>query len=109
MIRGIIILSALALSACTGQTQLRLLEADNALRVDRVEHPTHDYVVTMRNVVDINLDLDDKADRDDIALRAMQAQCPAARVVDETVIETGTYLTGRPSRTYAVQIRCKPT
>lgn len=100
-------LAGIGVSGCSGsQSHLRLLEADNALSVAPANSPTHDFVVSIRNVKDIGYDPDDKATRDRTAVQAMQAQCPSARVVGETVITTGTYLLGNPARTYAIQIKC---
>lgn len=95
------------LSACAGtQSHLRILEKDNALRVDPSQNPNYDYVVSLRNVKDIGYDPDNKATRDSTALSALSAQCPSGRVVGETVISTGTYLLGNASRTYAIQVKC---
>lgn len=107
MIRYAAAASLFALTGCAGsQSHLRLLEHDNALSVAPAQSPTHDFVVSIRNVKDFGYDPDDKGTRDRTALQALAAQCPNARVVGETVIETGTYLLGNPSRTYAVQVKC---
>lgn len=101
------IVLALILSACAGsQTHMRVLEADNALNVMPASSPTHDFVVSIRNLKDFGYDPDDKATRDRTALQALETQCPAGRVVGETVINTGTYALGNPSRTYAIQVKC---
>jgi hypothetical protein len=62
--------------------------------------------VSIRNVIDIGYDPDNKATRDAAALRVLAEQCPNGRIVDETVIKTGRFLTGRPARTYAIHVKC---
>lgn len=100
-------LALVAFAGCAGsQSHLRLLEKDNALSVAPANSPTHDFVVSIRNLKDFGYDADDKATRDRTALQALEAQCPAGRVVGETVINTGTYALGNPSRTYAIQVKC---
>lgn len=95
------------LTGCAGsQTHLRILEAENSLRVDVANSPDYDYTVSLRNVKDFNYNVDDKATRDATALRALQTQCPRGSIVGETVINTGTYLLGDPARTYVMQVRC---
>jgi hypothetical protein len=98
----------LGVAGCAGsQAQLRLLESGNALSVQPA--PTgaaYDYVVSLKNVKDFGYDPDDQPTREATALRTLKAQCPNGRVVGETVIETGTYLLGNPSRTYAIQVAC---
>ena len=107
MIRCAAVLALFALTGCAGsQSHLRLLEKDNALSVMPVQSPTHDFVVSIRNVKDFGYDPDDRGTRDRTALQALATQCPRGRVVGETVIDTGTYALGNPSRTYAVQVKC---
>jgi len=96
-----------ALAGCAGsQTHLRTLEQVNALSVAPAQSPTHDYVVSIRNVKDPGYDPDNKPTRDATALAALKTQCPSGRIVGETVIDTGTYLLGNPARTYAIQVKC---
>lgn len=107
MIRLVTIAFALALSGCAGtDSHLRLLEKDNAVRVEPASTPDATYVVSVRNVIDVGYDPDDKATRDDVALRMVRAQCPGGQVVGETMIATGEYLLGRQARTYAIKVRC---
>lgn len=103
----LVVLGALALGGCAGsQEHLRLLEADHAISVMPASAPDHDFVVSIRNLVDVGYDPDDKATRDRTALQFMQAQCPRATIVGETAISTGNYLMGRPAKTYAIKIKC---
>ena len=96
--RWVILPTAVLLAGCAGsQAHLRLFEHDNALSVAPAQSPTHDYVVSIRNLKDFGYDPDDKATRDSTALTALKTQCPAARVVGETAIDTGTYALGNPA------------
>lgn len=98
----------LALIGCAGsQTHLRILEADNALRVEPSATVPGEYVVTLRNVVDFGYDPDDPVSRTATAKQALASQCPnGSNVVGETVINTGTYGLGRPARTYSIRVKC---
>lgn len=99
--------SAMLVLGCAGsQSHLRLLEKDNALSVTTAQSSLYDFVVSIRNIKDIGYDPDDKPTRDRTALQALNSQCPGARIVGETVINTGTYALGNPSRTYAIQVKC---
>lgn len=95
-------------SACTPGSQgyLRNMESYGNLRVDPSQSPDYDYVVTVRNVLDFGYDPSKKEVRDKVALQMLETQCPAGRVVGETAINTGQFLGGRPSMSYAIQVRC---
>ncbi|QKK18661.1 hypothetical protein [Rhizobium indicum] len=62
-----------------------------------------DYAVQMQNTV--GHDLDDKQNRERVALDYKKTQCPSARVVKEAVSGTGTS-DGRPTRIYTVYVKC---
>lgn len=98
--------AVVVLSSCQGQ--MRALESGGALRAEPSTRPGSDYVVHVKNTIDFGYDPDDKAIREKYALELMKTECPNARVVDEGVITTGTYLTGRPSKTYSLYIKCSP-
>jgi len=98
-------LCALALVGC--QSQMRMLESGGALRVEKSNSPGSDYVVYIKNSVDFGFTPDDKANRDKWALEYMKTQCPAAQIVSEDEIATGTFGTGRTSKTYLVYIKCR--
>jgi hypothetical protein len=107
-ILGIVALCA-ALAGCAGtDTHLRTLENSNSLQIESSQVKDFDYVVRMKNLVDIGYDPDNPETRKETALRAMQAQCPGARIVGEQIIEKGTYAIGRPAREYFIQIKCGP-
>jgi hypothetical protein len=103
------ILAGMLLAGCVGSDlHNRALEADNAVRVDPAPPgQPYDFVVSVRNLKDFGYDPDNKPDRDGVALRFLKTQCPAGRIYGETVIDTGTYLLGNPSRTYAMQVKCR--
>ena len=65
-----------------------------------------DFMVRMKNVLDFGYDPDNPETRKETALRAMQSQCPGARIVGEQVVEKGTSAIGRPVREYFIQIKC---
>ncbi|MEF3133018.1 hypothetical protein OS035_16280 [Rhizobium sp. 268] len=74
---------------------------------DRVDVPPvagADYAVQVHNIV--GHDLDDKQIRERFALDYKKTQCPSARVVKDSVSETGTS-DGRPARIYTVYVKCK--
>jgi len=83
-----------------------MLENSNALQIEPSQVPGADYVVRMKNLVDVGYDPDNPETRKSTALRAMKAQCPNAAIVGEQVIDKGTYAVGRPAREYFIQIKC---
>jgi len=100
---------SLALAACTvgsGGQVLRLHERDSILSVLPSREPGYDYVVSIQNVVDPGFNPDDKATRDRIALARTKKQCPLGSIVGETETDSGEWLSGRPKRTYAIQVKC---
>jgi len=84
-----------------------MLENSNALQIEPSQNKDYDYVVRIKNLLDIGYDPDNPETRQDAALRAIQAQCPQARIVGEQIIEKGTYAIGRPAREYFIQIKCR--
>lgn len=107
-ILGIVALCA-TLAGCAGtDTQLRMLENQNALQIEPSQTKDFDYVVRMKNLIDFGYDPDNPETRKETSLRAIRAQCPDARIVGEQVIEKGTYAIGRPAREYFMQIKCGP-
>lgn len=104
---GAIAMLVAALTGCAGsQNHLRILESGGNVRVEQAQAAGYDYLVYVRNVVDFGYDPDVEATRYSIALQILEAQCPGATVIGEEVIETGTYLGGRPSRTYVIRVAC---
>jgi hypothetical protein len=84
---------------------LRLMEADNALRVEPSATVPGEYVVTLKNL--LGYDSDDLATRTSTAMQALASQGPnGTNVLGETVINNGTYGFGRPARTYVIRVRC---
>jgi hypothetical protein len=98
--------SLIVLSGCAGtDAQLRGLERDGIMRIDPAPPGRpYDYVVRITKAIDIGWNSEDKATRDDTAMRAIRTQCPAGRIVGEDVIEKGS--AGRGERDYLIQIRC---
>lgn len=107
--RGAVLVLALALAGCAGsQPHLRLLESDGSIRVAPSESADADFVVSIRNTIDFGYDPDVQEVRHRTALDLLKSQCPTGRVIGETVIDTGAYLTGRASKTYAIRVKCRP-
>ncbi|WP_310619699.1 hypothetical protein [Flexibacterium corallicola] len=106
--RAVAFLSLMFLVGCAGSpTYMRMLERDGTIRID--SHPeaiNYDYVVSIRNIVDIGFNPSNKETREDVALKYVQQQCPSAFIVNEEVIEMGKYLTGRDARSYKIFIKC---
>ena len=99
---------ALSIAGCAGtDTQLRMLESQNALQIEPAQSKDYDYVVKMKNLLDIGYDPDNPETRKETALRAMRSQCPQGRIVGEQIIDKGTYAVGRPAREYFIQIKCR--
>src|ERR1700742_3682071 len=99
--------AALLLADCAGtDPQLRMLENSNALQIEPSQTKDYDYVVRVKNVVDVGYNPDNPDTRNETALHAIQAQCPSANIVGEQVIEKGTYAIGRAAREYFIQIKC---
>ncbi|WP_311272118.1 MULTISPECIES: hypothetical protein [unclassified Rhizobium] len=84
-----------------------MLEQDGAITAEPSTAVGSDYVVKIRNLIDIGFNPDDKPNREQWALRFLGTQCPKGRVMGEKVLETGTYGFGRPSRTYFMYVACK--
>jgi len=108
MKRMIGVLIALALTSCAGtQTKLRMQEGSGELAVTPESGKPYDYTVKIVNRWDIGYDPDNPETRKKTALTLLRTQCPAASVVGEAVVNTGTYGIGTPARTYFVQVKCK--
>lgn len=102
----VVLAAGLALSGCAGEAQIRTLEHDGQIRIDKSQRPDADYIVSVKNYADLGYEPDDKPTRDDVVLRYVAAQCPKGRIVGEDVIETGKNLLGRQMRTYQVKVKC---
>lgn len=100
----VVLVTVLVLGGC--QTQMRMIENDGALSVEPTNDKGANYIVKMRNQVDFGFNPDDRASRHEWALRYTNVQCPSGRIVSESSIETGTYATGRKSRTHFVYVAC---
>jgi Flp pilus assembly protein TadD len=96
-----------ALAGCAGsQVKLRMQEGSGELAVTPEAGKPYDYTVKIVNRSDIGYDPDDPETRRTTALTLLKDQCPKAQVMGETVVNTGSYLTGRPAKAYFVQVKC---
>ena len=100
----LVVISLGVLSGCQGQ--MRALESGGALRAERSTKAGSDYVVQIRNTVDFGFTPDNIENRHKWALDYLKYQCSNARVVSDEEIVTGTFLTGRQSKTYSVFVKC---
>lgn len=98
----------LVLAGCAGtDAHLRVLEQSSAYQIEPAQNKAaYDYVVRIKNVVDIGYDPDNPETRADAALRGLKAQCPRGRIVGESIVEKGTYALGKPAREYFIQVKC---
>jgi hypothetical protein len=98
---------ALALGACAGTpTELALLSLGGDVRAEAAPPGSgYDYIVYIRNVVDFAYDLEVRSDRYEVALLAVEEECPSAEVVAESFVQHRMYF-DRPIRTYSVAVRC---
>lgn len=85
---------------------MRNMESNNNISVAPSGNHDFDYIVTVKNVLDIGYDPSVKAVRDEAALKMVRSQCQTARVVGETSMQTGTWMGGRPAISYFVQVDC---
>lgn len=105
--RAVVVLAALALGGCAGsQFHTRMMEQEGVVSVAPAGTPDADFTVSIRNQQDFGFHPDVKENRDRIALDYLRSQCPAGRVVGESVVQTGQFLTGAPARTYFVRVKC---
>lgn len=96
-------------AGCGGTEIHRIsIEAHGGIKLTPTAGPGYDHTVEIKNGLDFGYDPDVKAQRDDIALKTIAAQCPAAVIVGEDSIKHGEALTGRARLTYFMRMRCRP-
>lgn len=101
-----LLMVAIVAAGCTSMNNYATLQHSGALRVERAEVPEYQYKVHIKNLSDFDWDPDARADREK-AMRSVLAQnCTSPQVVDESYLDTGTYLTGKPIRTYTMKVKC---
>lgn len=83
------------------------LEFSGIWRIDP-GRDANEYTVTMRDLHDLAVNLDDVAEREHFALSVLKHQCPAGQITDDTAIDEGTYALGQPAHSYVVRVRCRP-
>jgi hypothetical protein len=88
------------------QNQMRILENSGVIRVEPANREGSDYVVHLRNMVDFGFNPDDKANRQKWAVDMLRSQCANPQIVEEIVIETGSYGIGGKSRQYSIFMKC---
>lgn len=107
------IFAALALLTGCSQTEVRLYEQNGHLQIDPTSMHGADYVIGMRDIIDIGFgfNANDRVQRNEMALRALKAQCPAGQIVAEDKIELGgsggLIPLGGPQRRYLIYVKCR--
>lgn len=104
----LVIASLVFFTGCAGtQFFLRQLETSGALRVEPSDDPSaYDYKVTLKNVVDFNFSGDNREDRQKLLESMFKEQCSSVNIVDETKIQTGTYVNDRPTNFWTMKVKC---
>jgi hypothetical protein len=104
--------TCLALAACQ-QTEVQLYQRGGKVRIDPTNIAGADYVVQIRNEVDIGFGFNPniREQRNSMALRALKTQCPAGHIIKEDVIELGgpggLIPIGGDIRTYLMYVKCR--
>ena len=97
----------LFLVGCAGtQFFLRSLENSGSLRTEISEDPSYDYKVTVKNVVDFNFNGDAQEDRQKLLESMFHNQCSSVSIIDESKVQTGTYIDGRPTNFWTMKVKC---
>lgn len=97
----------LALAGCsTSQLGLMSMEAGGNLRVAPERGAADVYVVSMRNVRDVDFNGNDQRDRLKLARAALASECAGIELLDETQTTLGTYGTGLPRISFDMRVRC---
>lgn len=105
--RLVVTMMCVGLAGCAGsQFHARMMEQEGVVSVMPANSPDADFTVSIRNQQDFGFHPDIKENRDRIALDYLRSQCPAGRVVGESMVNTGQFLTGAPARTYFVRVKC---
>lgn len=108
-------LAALAIAIVAGcsQTEVISYQQNGNLRIDPTTIAGADYLVQIKNVVDIGYGFNpnDRKQRNAMALRSLKTQCSSGRVVKEDTLELGgpggIIPVGGPLRTYMIYVKCK--
>ncbi|WP_210209324.1 hypothetical protein [Fulvimarina endophytica] len=95
------------MTGCAGATSFNaILEAENALRVERSQKPGSDFVVTLRTLFDPGYNSANRSDRLKVAKSAVEPSCPNARIVREDQFKTGETLIGVDRFVYTIEFKC---
>jgi len=97
----------LVLAGCTQAQELNIMRDDRRVVVEASSSEKFDYVVKVRNEMAGYYDFDKKEDRVRVANDYLKDQCPGLKVIEERKVITGEYITGSPSITYSLLIKCE--
>lgn len=103
-----IALAALLTGCASSALMHNMGERNGEIRVDPCDGvPACDYRVTVRNTVGIGWDGDKREDRLQAVSAVLGGACNAPELVDERVLDRGTWPLGnRPQRDYVMRVRC---
>lgn len=94
-------------SGCVGtQSYLRILEMNGAVRTDVADNDSYDYKVLIENRRDFGWDGGNRDDRLKTVHLMFQDSCRKVKVIGETAIPKGEYLTGKKAVTWVMKIKC---
>jgi hypothetical protein len=92
---------------CAGtQSYLRILESDGTIRTDIADNDSYDYKALIENRIDFGWDGGNREDRLKTVNLMFQDSCREVKVLDETAIKKGQYLTGKEAITWVMKIKC---
>ena len=111
IIPALVALMALAVSACSTESNIDQLVRDGDIRLDTSENPDVDFKLHIRNAVFLDgmWDGRQEKDRQIAAEYVLGPQCPNMKKVGEDVIKLGNNLTfgGGPALEYITKWKCR--
>lgn len=97
-----------ALGGCTERASMNVMQAHGDLRVDKTPTVAYDYTVTIRNIAHPGFVAERREDREGLALSAMKAQCPGAKIVGEDFIKIGEQPKSERMGEFKIKVFCPP-
>lgn len=98
---------ALLAGCTTSQFGLMSMEDAGHLRVAREAGTADVFVVSVRNVRDVDFNGNDPQDRFKVARAALASECADIELLNESMITAGTYALGQPRITFDMRVRCR--
>lgn len=96
------------LTGCAGtKFHTRMMENQNQIRYEQVDNQNYDYKVTMQNVFDYGMDLDNREDRMKQLTLVLGDECKNIQVVSERQINRGkVFEISRQAIDYVMNVKC---